>query len=184
MGYSGSRGLLARIRISKIILVKKLRIGSLASHLGVLDDEFEEFLSSGKLRKVWSWYKKVGMRVQTNRDNSINMIILDQSFALLQWAHLQRDHIIGKNIRLTWVFRPTCCWLEISSGSKISLDMRYIAFERLAKRPIERTAAKEVFKRMADYAKISWVCLHWGKVEHNICKMSIIPPNFVSATKS
>ena len=71
MGYSDSRGLLAHIRISKIILVKKLIIGSLASHLGVLDDEFEEYLVAGKLSKVRSWYKNLGLRVKTHRDNSI-----------------------------------------------------------------------------------------------------------------
>ena len=61
----GCRGLLVRICITEIILVgkNKKRIGSLASHLGILDDEFEELLAVGKLSKVRSWYKKLGLRV-------------------------------------------------------------------------------------------------------------------------
>ena len=71
----GSCILLVQISIAKIIFgQKKNRIGSLASHLGVLDDEFEELLAAGKLSKVRSWYKKLGMRVQTHRDNSITWI--------------------------------------------------------------------------------------------------------------
>ena len=39
----------------------------LASHLGILDDDFEELLAAGKLSKVRSWYKKMGLSVQTER---------------------------------------------------------------------------------------------------------------------
>ena len=38
-------------------------IGPLLSHLRVLDDEFEEFLAAGKLSKVLSWFKNLGMHV-------------------------------------------------------------------------------------------------------------------------
>ena len=38
-------------------------IGPLLSHLMVLDDEFEEFLSTGNLSKVRSWFKNMGMYV-------------------------------------------------------------------------------------------------------------------------
>ena len=61
----GSRGLLVRICIAKIIFGKKKeRIGSLASHLGILDDEFEDILAKRRLSKFWSWYKKLGMDLQ------------------------------------------------------------------------------------------------------------------------
>ena len=42
-------------------------IGSLVSHPGALDDEFEGFLAAGKLIKVHSWYNNMGMSVQTHR---------------------------------------------------------------------------------------------------------------------
>ena len=66
---------------------------------------------------------------------------------------LPRDHIIGENTRPAWVFRPTCGWVETSSGDKISLDARYGASERLAKRLLERTKYEEILKEMEDYAK-------------------------------
>ena len=50
---------------------------SLASHLGILDDEFGEFLAAGKLSKVQSWYKNMGMSVQTHRYHSISWIYFD-----------------------------------------------------------------------------------------------------------
>ena len=50
---------------------EKNRIGSLASNLGILDDDFEELLTAEKLSKLWYWYKNMGPRVQTHRDHSI-----------------------------------------------------------------------------------------------------------------
>ena len=89
--YGGSRELLVQICIAKIIFgKKKKRIGSLASHLGILDDEFEELLAAGKLSKLWSWYNNLGLRVQTHRDNSINWIVFEEAFAPFQWSHLPR----------------------------------------------------------------------------------------------
>ena len=65
----GSCGLLVQIFASNIVLVEKknIRIGVLVPNLGVLDDEFEVFLVAGKLSKVQSWYKNLGLYVQTNR---------------------------------------------------------------------------------------------------------------------
>ena len=50
---------------------QKMRIGSLASHIGVLDDEFEEFLDGGELSKVRSWHKNLGLHVKTHIDSEI-----------------------------------------------------------------------------------------------------------------
>ena len=91
----GSYGFLVRICILKIIFVRKKRIGSLASHLGILDDEFEEILAAGKLSKFWSWYKKLGLHVQTHIDHSISWIDFDEAFAPLKWAHLPIHQTIG-----------------------------------------------------------------------------------------
>ena len=55
---------------------KKNRIGSLESHLVILDDEFEELIDVGKLSKVRSWYKNMGLRVKTHRYHSIPRFIL------------------------------------------------------------------------------------------------------------
>ena len=57
---------------------------SLASHLGILDDEFEELLAAGKLGKFRSWYTKLGLCVQTYIDNSIKWIAFDEAFAPLK----------------------------------------------------------------------------------------------------
>ena len=46
-----------------------MRIGSLESHLGLLDDEFEGFLAAGKISKLWSWYNKLGLHVKIYRDH-------------------------------------------------------------------------------------------------------------------
>ena len=51
--------------------VEKKIIGSLASHIGILDDEFEDILDACKLSKVWYWYKYMGLHVQTHRYHSI-----------------------------------------------------------------------------------------------------------------
>ena len=69
---------------------KKKRIYLLASHLGILDDEFEDLLDAGKLSKVWSWYKKLGMHVKTHGYHYITWVAFDGSCAPLQWAHLTR----------------------------------------------------------------------------------------------
>ena len=82
----GSCILLVQMSIAKIIFgQKKKRIGSLASHIGVLDDEFEELLAAGKLSKVRSWYKNPGMCVQTHIDHYITWVAFDEAFAPLKW---------------------------------------------------------------------------------------------------
>ena len=53
---------------------EKNRVGSLASHIAILDYESEEILSAGKLGKVLSWYKNMVICVQTHRDHSITWI--------------------------------------------------------------------------------------------------------------
>ena len=63
--------------LQKSALGRKKIIGSLASYLGILDDEFEELLSAENLSKVWSWYKKMGMRIQTHRYHSITWIAFE-----------------------------------------------------------------------------------------------------------
>ena len=99
------------------------RIGSLSSHIGILDDEFEELLATGKLSKCWSWYKMMGIRVKKHRYHSINCIAFDDSFAPLQWAHLPRHQNIGGNTCPAWFFRPNCGWVEISSGENIDISI-------------------------------------------------------------
>ena len=81
------------------------RIGSLASHLGILDDEFEEILAAGKLSKIRSWYKNLGMRVKVHEYNSITWIYFEKAFTPLQWAHLLRQQI---NTRPAWVYCLSC----------------------------------------------------------------------------
>ena len=44
--------------------MKKKKICSLVSHLGILDDEFEELLAVGNLSKIRSWYNNLGLRVK------------------------------------------------------------------------------------------------------------------------
>ena len=95
------------------------RIGSLASHLGIFDDEFGGILAAGNLNKFQYWYKNMGMCVQTHRYHSITQIYFDEALAPLQLSHLPRHHIIRGNTRPDWVFRPTCYWVEISRGEKI-----------------------------------------------------------------
>ena len=53
------------------------RIGSLASHIGVLDDEFEELLDAGKISKIRSWYNNLVLHVQTHRFHPMNWIGFD-----------------------------------------------------------------------------------------------------------
>ena len=56
---------------SKYVLQKssleggKKKIGSLESHIGVLDDKFEKLIAAGKLRKIWSRYNKRVVRAKT-----------------------------------------------------------------------------------------------------------------------
>ena len=73
---------------------KKKRIGLLASHLGILDDEFEDIHAAGKKIKVRSWYNNLGLSLKPRRYHSINWISFDEAFAPLQWAHLPRNQII------------------------------------------------------------------------------------------
>ena len=146
------------------------KIGSLASHLGILDDEFEELLAAGKVIKICSWYNNLVMCVQTHRDHSITWISFDEAFSTLQWAHLSRHQIVGENTRPAWVFCPSCGWVGISSGEKIRLDVRYRYIEILANRLVEPFADEEVLKTIEDYAKISWSRLQRGTVEHNTGK--------------
>ena len=70
----GSRGLLVQICIAKIFFgEKKNRIGSLASYLGILDDEFGELLDAWNLSKVLYWYKKLGMSVKKTKISLYNL---------------------------------------------------------------------------------------------------------------
>ena len=165
----GSRGLIIQIS-GKKLWRKRKRIGSLASHLGILDDDFEELLDSGKLSKFRSWYKKLGLRVQTLRDHSITWIDFDKALTIFQWSHLLRHQIICQNTRPDWVYRPTCGWVEILGREKIRLDARYWSRDILIKRLVERSAAEEVFKNGGLCKNISGWTTVGGMVEHTIGK--------------
>ena len=123
-------------------------IGSLALHLGIFDDGFEELLAAGKLSKVWSWYKKLELCMQTHRDHSIKLIDFDKVFDPLQWAHLPRNQIIGVNIHPAWVCRPNFGLVNISSREKIRFHARYQSSGILVKRLVERSEAEEVLKKI------------------------------------
>ena len=58
-------------------------IGSLASHLGILYDEFDDILAARKLSKVQSWQNNLGLSVQTNKDHYITWIALYKAFTPL-----------------------------------------------------------------------------------------------------
>ena len=60
-----------------------------------------------------------------------------------------------ENTRPSWVFRPNCGWVEISSGDNIRLDVIYQSSEILVDVLVERCAAEEMLKTMEDYVKIS-----------------------------
>ena len=109
-----------------------------------MDDEFEGFLVAGKLSNVRSWYKKLEPHVQTHRDHLTTWIGFDKAFAPWQWAHLPRHQIIEKNTCPAWVCRPTCVWVDISSGDNIRSDTIYRDSERLIQRLVEWTADEEV----------------------------------------
>ena len=134
---------------------KKKRIGSLVSHLGILDDEFEDIFAAGRLSKVWSWYKKLGLREQTHRYHSTTWIDFFEAFAPFKWTQLLRHQIIGENTRRAWVCHPSCVWVEISGGEKINLDERHRSSQLVVKRLVERPEDEEVFKTIDDYSKIS-----------------------------
>ena len=110
------------------------------------------------------------MRVQPHRYHSITQTCVDQAFATLQWAHLPRHQIIGGNNRPGWVCRPSCGWVEISSGENIFLDARYRYSYLLVEILLEWSAAEEILKIMEDYSKRSQYGLQWGTVEYNIRK--------------
>ena len=158
-------------------------IGSLASHLGISDNEFGELLAAGKLSKFWSCYKNLGLRVKTHRYHYITWIAFDEAFAPLQWEHLPRHQIIWENTRPAWVWHPTYGWVEISNGEKIFLDARYWSSEILVNSLVDRSAAEEVLKN-GGLCKISRAGLQWGTVQHNIGKLELsLPKNCVPMTK-
>ena len=102
-----------------------MRIGSLASHLRVLGDEFEEFLAIGKIIKVRSCYNNMNLNVQTHTYDEITSIVFDEACALLQWAHLPRDQIVGKRpVILGFVGQLVAGW--ISQVYRRSVWMIYI----------------------------------------------------------
>ena len=65
------------------------------------------------------------MYVQAHRYHSITWIYFYEAFSTLQWAHLRRHQIIGKNTCTAWVFRPTFGWVDILRGDNIRLDAGY-----------------------------------------------------------
>ena len=74
--------LLSEHVLQKSSLGRKMKIiGSLASHLGISDNEFGELLAAGKLSKFWSCYKNLGLRVKKHRDNYITWIDFDEAFS-------------------------------------------------------------------------------------------------------
>ena len=123
--------------------------------------------------------------MQTHRNNFTTWIAFDKASAPLQWVHLSRHQINWENNRPSWVFCPTCGWVEISSGEKIRLDAIYRSSEILVKSLVERSEAEEVLKKMEDYAKRSRAGVQWGAVERNIGKREFsLPKNCVPVTKS
>ena len=149
-----------------------------------MDDEFEELLAEGKLIEIWSWYNNLGLILKTHRDHYITWITFDEAFNPLQWAHLPRHQIIEENNRLAWVCRPSCGWVEISSGENIFWDAIYRSRELLFKRLVEKSASEEVLKTMEGYTKRSRDVPKLGTVEHNIGKHKFsLPNNCVPVTK-
>ena len=101
---------------------QKIRIGVLVSNLGVLDDEFEVSLAAGKLSKVRSWYKKLGLHGQTNRYTVIKWIVFDKACTPLKWAHLNKrpDY---------WEEYPSCLGVSANLWRGGDLKCREEAFE-------------------------------------------------------
>ena len=136
---------LSEYLLQKSSLISEIRIiCSLALHLGILDDEFEEILVAEKISKVRSWYKNLGMRIQTHRYHYITWIDFDKTFTNLQWKHLQRHYIIWENTRSPWVCFPTRSWVDISSGENIRLDARYQYSDLLFKSLVDRPADEDM----------------------------------------
>ena len=123
--------------------------------------------------------------MQKHIDHSITWIDSDEAFTPLQWVHLPRHQIIGGKCRSAWVFRPSCGWVEISSGENIRLCARYQSSEILVKRLVERYTFEVLLKKMEDYAKRSRADPKRGTVEHTIRKQEFsLPNNLVPVTKS
>ena len=148
---------------------RRNRIGSLSSHIGMLDDDLEELLAAGKLRKIWSWYNKMGLRLQKHRDHSITCIDFDEAFNNFQWAHLPRHHIIGEipvlfgfavHVLAGWRYQAEkgLAWMQdIDLVSSLSRGW-YMFYIWIG---VENNGW---------FSKISWYGLQWGRVEYKIRK--------------
>ena len=103
----------------------------------------------------------------------------------MQWSHLPRYHVVGKNTRSAWVFGPIYVWVESESGEKNSVYERYGAGEILVFRISAHTVDEEMLKIMEDDAKDLGPAFSGGALERGIGKYTFtLLKNCVPVTKS
>ena len=90
---------------------EKRRIGSLASHIGLRDDEFQQLLDTAGVSKYKQWSSAFGVHVQKRVEGKLTYVALDEP-GEKHWSHLPRDQAIGDVYRPAWVGRPKKGWLE------------------------------------------------------------------------
>ena len=102
---------------------EKRRIGSLASHMGLRDEELRQLLATAGAGYYSQWGKLFGVPVQSCSEGKLTYVALDEP-GEKHWIHLPRDQTTGVNKRPAWVGRPKNGWMEgVSAEDKRAAQM-------------------------------------------------------------
>ena len=133
---------------------EKIRVGSLASHLGLRDEELQKRLKIAGILRYKSWESRLGVAVQSYLESDVKWLALDEP-GERDWQHLPRDHIEGKVTRPAWTGRPIKGRIDgVTAEEKRTSEMSRATLS-LIDNLVKGMAVGEVMERLEAEAKRS-----------------------------
>eukprot|EP00562_Extubocellulus_spinifer_P024009 CAMPEP_0178676302 /NCGR_PEP_ID=MMETSP0698-20121128/35845_1 /TAXON_ID=265572 /ORGANISM="Extubocellulus spinifer, Strain CCMP396" /LENGTH=361 /DNA_ID=CAMNT_0020320535 /DNA_START=153 /DNA_END=1235 /DNA_ORIENTATION=- len=163
----------------------KRRMASLASHLGLRDDEFRARLNAAGALKYKSWAGIFGVPVQTTKEGSITWVVLDEAVDQgTGWSHTPRDQCVGNTLKPSWVARPTEGHLEGVSAEEKSLGKMSRATIAMIDKLVKDMTDNEILAELEATAKKSRTGTMNSLVEYKIADRTFsLPCNYQPVRK-
>ena len=133
---------------------EKMKVGSLASHLGLRDEELQNRLNIAGVSRYKSWGSALGVAVQSYLESDVKWLALDEPVER-EWQHLPRDQIEGKVTRPVWTGRPIKGRIDgVTAEEKRTSEMSRATLS-LIDNLVKGMAVGEVMERLEAEAKRS-----------------------------
>lgn len=153
---------------------EKRRIGSLASHIGLRDEELRRLLATAGAGYYSQWGKLFGVPVQSCSEGKLTYLALDEpADKAPYWSHLPRDQVTGANKRPAWVGRPKNGWMEGVTEDDVRAAQMSRATLKMIDNIMKGMEASEIMAKLEESAKRSR-----AGIKNNVVKYTIADRTF------